>query len=128
MNDSLSLPPFPLLEWGKYFWTGKTVLSAWAGFQTRLGAYESVSSDEPSDGSVELSVETPNNEKSQPSPEQAAAYEYSLKNQQEIRDAFLTALVTAYPKWQANYGYDEEEAKEFMPDIASAEQFKSLIG
>jgi hypothetical protein len=39
----------------------------------------------------------------------------------------LEKLLQEYPKWKPDYGYSEEDAKHFMPDVTSTEEFKKLI-
>jgi hypothetical protein len=39
----------------------------------------------------------------------------------------LEKLLEVYPQWQKDYGYSEEEAKQFMPNVTSIEEFKKLI-
>jgi hypothetical protein len=67
-------------------------------------------------------------EKRPPSPKQAAAYQYLLAHEQAISSAVRNAIYEAYPDWRDEYGFDEEEAAEFMPDIDGLDQLKPLIG
>lgn len=101
MEEILNLPPFPPLKRDRYFWTGMIVLNAWAGFQSRQGAYASVDSRAASDGSVSLSVVTPENEHTLPSSEQAAACQHLVEQQEVTRDAILRAVFVEYPKLRA---------------------------
>ena len=43
MAETIDDPPFPRLTWGGYSWAGEVRLPSWAGFQSRRGAYASVS-------------------------------------------------------------------------------------
>lgn len=129
MDDILTLPPFPPLEWEDgYAWTGTIVLDAWAGFQSRRGPYGSLSAATASDGAAALNVMTPNDEKTPPSPAQAAACQYLRDHQEEIRDAVLQAVFAKYPDLQELYGYEGDEASEYLPDIERPEQLRALIG
>ena len=60
--------------------------------------------------------------------EHVNAYEYLTTHSQEIYTAILTRLLAEYKNLQTEYGYDEEDAKEIMPDVENIEQFKDLIG
>jgi hypothetical protein len=53
----------------------------------------------------------------------AAALGRTEDHQQQILDK----LLAEYPKWKPDYGYSEEDAKHFMPDVTSKEAFKNLI-
>ncbi len=128
MNQSLNSPPFPPLEWDDYCWAGSIILPAWKGFQSRSGAYGSQSSVTASDGTTYLNVVTPNDEPVPPSPEQASAYRHLVEHQESIRDAILQSIFAEYAEWQDQYGYDEEEAQKYMPDLERPDQLKSLVG
>ena len=52
----LEVPPFPPLTCGEFRWEGRVKLPAWAGFQSRHGAYSSRNSKRKSDGTVGVSV------------------------------------------------------------------------
>jgi hypothetical protein len=53
---TLELPPFPRLKREMHEWTGKGLLTAWAGTQARQGPYTSESSDAPSNGSFTMKI------------------------------------------------------------------------
>lgn len=127
-KETFHQPPFPPLQWDGYSWVGQMTLESWRGFQSRQGPYDSVSSLEESDGSTQLNLEMRDEKQPSASPEQAVAFQYLLDNQEEIRDAILQAIFDTYPKWQQELGYDEDEAAQFMPDLANATHLKSLMG
>jgi glutamine amidotransferase-like uncharacterized protein len=108
---------------------GTIQLPAWAGFQSRKGAYGSADGQEKSDGLVKLIVGgdmvLDNPEVTQVHVE---AYNYLVQNQEGIRDAILTALLAQYKELQEDYGYYDEDAASVMPDVNDVSQFKSLIG
>lgn len=60
--------------------------------------------------------------------EHVAAFNYAKDNQIIIRDSIITVLMEKYPELQRQYGYDEDETEESMPDIRDKEDFKDLIG
>lgn len=127
-NQTLHVPPFPLLTWEKYFWIAEIRLASWAGFQTRGGTYGAESSADPSDGTVRLHVMTGNREAQTPSPEQARAFQQLLKEESAIAATVLLAIFEDYPKQRGLYGYDNDLAAEIMPDIERPNQLRDLIG
>jgi hypothetical protein len=128
-KQTLNVPPFPPLQWDDYFWTGEVVLRTWAGFQSRRGAYGSVSSANESDGSATLTV-TPQDDESRtpPTPEQAQAFQHLLDHEEAVSASVKEAIFAAYPGLRESYGYDDEEAEKIMPEIDSPEQLRPLIG
>ncbi len=130
-KPSLTIEPFPLLEWDDYFWSATIKLPVWKGFQNRQGPYASTRGRKPSDGTVSLSVGSLDIEKpSLPSPEQGAAYRYLIAHQRRIRDAILRALLREYPEYRASYiaDYDLDESDETLPVIDRPGQLKGLMG
>ncbi len=128
-KQTLNLPPFPPLQWDDYFWTGEIVLPSWAGFQSRRGAYGSVSSRNESDGSAQLHI-MPQKERARtpPLPEQERAFRLLLEKERVVADSVLRAIFQTYPGLRDNYGYEDEEAAELMPDIERPGQLRPLIG
>ena len=128
-SSGSNYPPFPALDWKGHYWLGKIVLQSWKGFQARQGPYGSRSSKKSSSGSVSLIVPPPDGkEKGPPTPEQAEAYQYLLAHEQAISTAVRSSIYEVYPDWREEYGLDEEEAAELMPDIEGPDQLKTLIG
>ena len=120
-----SLPPLQLVDG---FWQGQFTLSAWAGFQARNGPYGQLSEDTPSEGRTKLSISTQGEPPQPPTPAQSAAFAHLLAAQIPLRDAILSAVARAYPDWQEDYGYDEADARELMPDIAQPNDLRALMG
>ncbi len=118
------------LNWDGHLWEGSTVLPSWAGFQQRLGPYAWVSGAEPSDGTVQLSISSPNEANSAaPSEAQVRAFRYLRENDQAIRDKVLAAIFEVYPKWRDDYReFLGEELEDHMPELASPSDLKALIG
>jgi hypothetical protein len=124
-------PPFPRLRWADGDWVGTAILPAWAGFQSRGGAYGGRDSTEASDGGVRVSVASPHpNNREPPSAAQAAAFGVLVARQAEVRDAMLEALLAKYAQWRAEWedAMDPEEFEERMPPVAAPAGFRSLIG
>jgi hypothetical protein len=126
-KQTLDHPPFPPLRWREYFWTGRAVLSSWAGFQSRLGAYASTSSSAVSDGTVRLSVAAADSS-SVPAAEQAAAYEYLLANQPAIRDTVVAAIFEEYPLIRQNVLGGGIVDPADMPELGTPDGLKSCVG
>lgn len=124
-NLSLALLPLEPARWEKHDWVSRITLSSWSGFQAPdLLDGDSDSSEEP-DGIVGLTILLPEDTVALP-PEHRAALEHLLQNEDAIRDAILEVLLSQYPQWQSNYGY-EDELKYLMPDVTSVNDFRSLL-
>jgi hypothetical protein len=113
---------------GEFFWTADAQLPSWAGFQTRKGAYGSVSSPTPSDGSVTITFAPEGRDTSPLLPDELASVQWLLDHDDEIASALLKGLLVEYPKLQLEYGYEGAERDEWMPDVLSSDEFRSLIG
>jgi hypothetical protein len=122
-QDTLNYPPFPPLKWEHFFWVGDIVLPSWAGFQARRGAYGAVSSRKASDGTARLSIAPlDSNARSNPMPEQVAAYQHLLENEAKVADAVVRALVEYCP----GHAYDEDD--EELLNVNEPAQLRPLIG
>ncbi len=108
---------------------GTITLDAWRGFQSRQGPYTSQDSEQPSNGSFRLDI---GGDMVDDDPKitdaHVKAYWFAIENQELIKDTLLDTLMVEYPKWIDSYGYDEEEAEEYMPEVSEKSAFKSLIG
>ena len=117
-------------------WVAETTLESWRGFQARQGPYGGLSSSSPSNGAVkivfapdgrptidvEAPLDTPLTEA------ELALVERFLDREPEISAAVLRSLYDAYPGLQAEYGYEGEERRAFMPDLKDPGGLKHLIG
>src|SRR5262245_50972540 len=120
-------PPFPPLKWDEYAWTGKILLPSWRGFQARQGAYGAVSSRKASDGEAHLNVIPLEGEETlSPTPEQGAAFQFLVDHEPAIHSSVLHAIFQAYPEMRSSYGYDDEEAEDWMPAIDAPDELKRL--
>jgi hypothetical protein len=108
---------------------GTISLPIWKTFQSRQGAYGSLDSDESSDGIFSISI---GGDMVMDNPtitlDHVNAYNYLTTNSEQVYKSILTRLLSEYKNLQADYGYDEDDAKEIMPDVDSVDQFKNLIG
>ena len=55
------------------------------------------------------------------------AYEYLIVNQAKLLEIILNALLDEYPTMQEEYGYEDEELDEYMPDIDNIQEFRVLM-
>jgi hypothetical protein len=51
-----------------------------------------------------------------------------MHNQAAVQRAMLAHLTQRYPSLQEQYGYDEDNAKRYMPDVNDESDFRPLIG
>jgi hypothetical protein len=126
-------PELPPLEWDDYCWEAEIVLPSWRRFQTRRGAYASVSSPDPSDGSTRIRFDTDGAGRVPPTEAQIAAYRWLIQHEAEVAAAVLNAIFAEYPRFRAEYigDYDDEDAQaaqQSAPPLDRAEQLKELIG
>lgn len=117
--DTLDSPPFPPLHWHHETWTCDLVLPEWAGFQTRRGPYNAVSSPAPSDGTVRIRVVVAGSDRVAPTADQTAAFHYLREHGRAVRDAILASVFAQYPQLREDYldAFDEED--EDFPEIAA---------
>ena len=128
---SLEFPPFPVLKWNEYFWEATVRLPAWAGYQDRTGPYGSKGGAKESDGLVRLTIDIlSDEERSDPTPEQSAAYTHLLKNQKQIQKAILLEVFEKYPEYRASFiaDYDLDETDNQLPVLKRYQQLKDLVG
>jgi hypothetical protein len=123
-DDTLA-QPFPPFEWDGYWWAGIVKLPAWAGQRPWR------SSANAANDTVEIHVNTEDDEPAPPLPSQAAAFEHLMAQQEAVRDAILQALFASYSAnylvWREENGYDEAEAEEFLPALQQPADLKALI-
>ncbi len=55
------------------------------------------------------------------------AYEYLIVNQEKILQIILNALLEKYPIMQEEYGYEDEELDEYMPNVDNVQEFKEIM-
>lgn len=108
---------------------GTVSLPIWKTFQSRQGEYGSLDSHESSDGIFGISI---GGDMVMDNPsitlDHVNAYNYLNSHSEQVYKAILTRLLSEYKNLQADYGYDEDDAKEIMPDVNGVDQFKNLIG
>lgn len=107
---------------------GTVTLSAWEGFQSRKGAYNSKDRQKTSDGGVKLTVGEfeISEDLLSVSTEQVTAYNFLVAQQGHIKEIILNAILPYYKQLQQQYGYEEDD--ESMPNVTATSHFKNLIG
>lgn len=55
------------------------------------------------------------------------AYEYILYHQSELLGNIMSSLLSEYSKMQDEYGYDDDEIDEYMPNVNSIHEFCKLM-
>jgi hypothetical protein len=127
---TLTLPPFPPLKMTLNDWEGRDVLPTWAGTQARHGAYTSVSSDDPSDGSFELCIPRlcrDDRKPKPPAPEQVAAYAYLKEHEAVVTESVLAAILVMYRKLRPAWLEQMPDADD-LPEIQSTDELKQHVG
>lgn len=105
-------------------WEYKIEFPAFAGFQSRQGAYNSIDSDDKSIGLINVVFEDDINDNEDPYPEQQAALQFIINNQQQIAAAMIQRIKQELPGIITDYGLEGETAFEDHSD----ENIKNLIG
>jgi len=126
---TLKLPPFPPLKREMHEWAGKDVIPAWAGTQERHGAYTSRSSAKPSKGSIVLNIPRLDEDDANPmppAPEQVAAYAYFKKNQAEVTEAIMAALLKDYTKTRRQWLKHDPDLE--LPEIKTTSEMRKNVG
>jgi hypothetical protein len=126
---TLELSPFPPLKREMHEWTGKGVLTAWAGTQPRQGPYTSGSSEIPSDGSFAMKIPRLGKDDANPRPpsdEQVAAYRYLTEHQEEVTETAMKALLNVYMEMRDRRL--KEDAEEDLPVIESVQEMRKNVG
>lgn len=128
---TLDHPPFPRMTWtDSNWWEGTAHLPAWAGFQSRRGAYGSADGKKESDGNALVCLAPADRTTRIPSAAQAEAFKFLSSHGDEVVSCVLTALKSHYeklrPRWQAFY--PAAELERIMPEIHQLEDFKNLMG
>jgi hypothetical protein len=126
---TLKLPPFPPLKREMHEWTGKDILTAWAGTQERHGGYTSRSSAKPSKGSVVLNIPRLDKDDANPmppAPEQIAAYAYFKEHQAEVTEAIMAALLKDYSKIRRQWLKHDPDLE--LPEINTPEEMRKNVG
>ena len=118
MDEAINIPPFPRLKWDGHQWFGQirqARLPSWTGFGGSLTQYW-------------LSVHA--EDKSLPTPEQAAAFRHLIENEASITEAVARALLDYYPEAREMYydGFDGDDPEEELPEVSDVPDLQPLVG
>ena len=104
--------------------------TAFAGLQSRGGAYTSQNSSSPSDGTVNVEVQGETDAEHGITPEQLAALQYLTEHPTEVRSALFAALAEEYPKLKEQYGLDPDDPEmlEWFPEVREPADFARVFG
>lgn len=107
----------PNLEWTEYGYEGEITLEHWEEiFKLTKSITIEIGADK-----------VMHDEDKEITQEHILAYQFILDNQKDILIAIFEELLKVYPKWQDDYGYDEDDKAEFMPYINTIEDLYRLI-
>jgi hypothetical protein len=98
---------------------GKVNLPCWADYQLPDG--------KPSNGEFTIYIGQGYTDDHVLTTADANGYSCVSSWAEDYQQQILQKLFEEYPKWKPDYGYSEEDAKLFMPDVSSVEEFKKLI-
>ena len=103
-----------------FFWTAKTKLPFWSGFQSDMN-------EAPSDGSVDIVFAPEDRDTSPMTGDEYQLVLWFIDHQDEVSQIVLDAIFSVYPDLQQAYGYDEKDKQQYMPDISCSDDLKKLI-
>lgn len=106
---------------------GKIILPAWKDFN-KARKENDISDDQESPDSITINIGSIITEGIPGiTEEHINAYNFLVENQEPVKTAILTSLLSQYSALQEQYDYDAEDSAAIMPDISAADDFKSLI-
>lgn len=103
----------PNIEFRNGMWNGKIHLDCWSNF---FEGKNDIDLNIGGDSKTEKLEQIHKN-----------GYEYVISNQEELLNSILNELLKQYSTMQEEYGYDEEELEEIMPNVNQILDFKKLI-
>lgn len=103
----------PNIELKNGMWNGKMHLEYWNNFFKNK---EDIDLNIGGDSKVDKLEESHKN-----------GYEYISSNQEELLNLILKELLIQYPTLQEDYGYDDEELEEIMPNVEQILDFRKLL-
>lgn len=122
MVTTLAHPPFPLLTWEHYFWTGELTLPSWAGFQVRRLESGAARVTPPADGTARLSVSpTDSGARTPPTAAQVAAFRHLLDNEAAVGGAVAGTLADYCP----GDAYDGDD--DVLWEVDGADDLRRLV-
>ena len=115
-------------RWDGYFWTTTVRLDAWRGFQSRRGAYGSLDSAAPSDGTVDVTFAPEGREEAPLREAEVELVRWAVRHEGEMQNALLAALLLRYAALRAEPDYADAIEDELMPPVRDVDGFRPLIG
>jgi len=110
-------------------WTVDFRFEAFEGFQSRRGAYTSLSSGERSDGVVSLTIDDDVSDEPDPKAEQIEAINFLIDNPNLIKDTLRRGLDDIYEELKVRYDFEEEEdGQRRFPTIHELSDYDSVFG
>ena len=103
----------PNVEFINGIWRGKIQLNSWSNFFEDV---KYIDLNVGGDSKVEKIEER-----------HKLAYEYIISNQEKLLSLILNELMERYPIMQEEYGYDEDELDEYMPNVYNIVDFKNIL-
>lgn len=103
----------PGIEQINGIWRGKIILSSWNDF---FGKNLIIELNIGGDKTVK-NLEKKHKE----------AYEYILHHQSELLETILFSLLSEYSNMQDEYGYDDDEIDNYMPNVSGIHDFSKLM-
>lgn len=103
----------PNVELINGIWKGKIQLDSWSEFFEEV---KYIDLNIGGDSKVEKLEER-----------HVTAYKYIVSNQEKLLSIILRELIEKYPEMQEEYGYDEDELDEFMPNVNEVDDFKKIL-
>ena len=94
-------------------WTGEIELDLWNDFYENNFLLELIVGGESDVKEIEY--------------RHMAAFEYLISNQKVVLEQILSELLIRYPAMQEEYGYEDDEIDEYMPNVSSILEFKELL-
>lgn len=120
----------PNIEFKEDIIEGKVELKVWENFNScRYRSGISYKHDQkPPDPWVRMTIGSyVHDKKPELIPEQIAAYEFLVKEQDALKKMVLNAILADYPAWQKDFNHDPEDKVIYMPDINDIEEFKPVL-
>ena len=111
-------------------WEFEYQFEAFVGLQSRRDSYTSKDSEKESNGKVNVIISDELNDDTDPTEEQLNSINFIIENPDKIKQSLFKALEIEYPKLKEMYGYDEneEDSREWFPEINSIEEFRKVFG
>lgn len=103
----------PNVEFINGIWRGKIQLNSWSNFFENV---KYIDLNLGGDSKVEKIEDR-----------HKLAYEYIISNQEKLLSLILNELMERYPIMQEEYGYDEDELDEYMPNVNNIVDFKNIL-